>query len=475
MARPSRMPFLPIFAAALLRVSVLGAQSIPPLPKLPLDNYAPEVREQIQPAYRGAVENPKDAGASGRLGMLLYAYEQYEYADPCFGRALALDPADGRWAYYLGRTQANLRHCDRALASLQEALRRSPEYLPARLKLGECLFETGRTDESLRLYQAIAEKFPEEASAHYWLGKISAQRRDFGQALDHLRKACELFPGFGAARFALAGVYRDSGQADKAQEELSLYQKDRLGWPATPDPLLMAILDLKTGASAHLRKGIDLAEAGQLQAAAEEHEQALAADPRLVQAHIHLIALYGRLGRPEQAEEHYRAALGLDPNQAEIHYNHGVLLTGRNQFAEAKVDYRRALELNPSYAEAHNNYAYLLMTSGELEEAARHFRTALDLKPDFRPAHFNLGRILVQQGRIQEAIDQFLQTRAPEDEDTPRCLYALGAAYARAGNRESALRYMNQARQKAASLGQSELLSAIEKDLQILAPKADAP
>ncbi len=475
MALPCRMPFIPIFAPALLCVSVLCAQSIPPLPKLPLDNYSPALREQIQAAYRGASENPKDAGASGHLGMLLYAYEQYEYADPCFTRAHALAPDDSRWAYYLGRTQANLRHCDRALGSLQEAVKRNPEYLPARLKLAECLFETGKADESLRIFLAISENSPHDASAHYWLGKIYAQRRDSGQALDHLRKACELFPGFGAAHFALAGVYRDAGQTDKAQEELSLYQKDRLGWPATPDPLLMAILNLKTGASAHLRKGIDLAEAGQLQAAAEEHEQALAADPKLVQAHIHLIALYGRLGRPEKAEEHYRAALALDPNQAEIHYNYGVLLTGRNQYAEAKEAYRRALELNPSYAEAHNNYAYLLMISGELEEAARHYRTAIDIKPDFRPAHFNLGRILVEQGRIQQAIGHFLQTLAPEDEDTPRCLYALGAAYARAGNRESALRSMNQARQKAASLGQSELLIAIEKDLQILAPKTDSP
>ena len=81
-------------------------------------------------------------------------------------------------------------------------------------------------------------------------------------------------------------------------------------------------------------------------------------------------------------------------------------------------------------------------------------------------AHFNLGRILVRQGKLQEAIEHLQQTLAPDDEETPRCTYALGAAYARVGNRDEALKYMREARQKAAARGQSELLDSIERDLR---------
>jgi tetratricopeptide (TPR) repeat protein len=440
-----------------------------------MDSYAEIVRAQISEAYQKALQNPKEAEANGRLGMLLYAYEQYEYAEPCFERARAFAASDERWAYYLGRTQANLRRCDRAVASLQEALRRDPNYLPARLKLGECLLEAGKPEESRKIFQEIADKHPDEASAHYGLGKIYAARREFAAAIEHLRRACDLFPSFGAAHFALAAAYRDTGAMAKAQEELASYQKDRLGWPTTPDPLLMAMLDLKTGAIAHLRKGIDLAETGQLEAAAEEHERALAADSKLVQAHVHLITLYAKLGRTERAEEHYRAALALDPNLAEIHYNFGVLLTGQMRYAEAAEAFRRALELNPSYAEAHNNYAYLLMITEKLDEASQHYIAAIANKPGFRAAHFNLGRILVQQGKIQDAIDHFLQTLTPEDEETPRCMYALGAAYARAGNRDSALKYTKEARRRAAALGQTDLLEAIDKDLRLLEQGINPP
>ena len=45
---------------------------------------------------------------------------------------------------------------------------------------------------------------------------------------------------------------------------------------------------------------------------------------------------------------------------------------------------------------------------------------------------------------------------------------ALGAAYARAGNRQSALEYIRQAHRRASALGQKELLGSIERDLKIL-------
>jgi tetratricopeptide (TPR) repeat protein len=454
---------------------LLSSQEFPAVPKLPLETYEAAVRDQIQTAYQAAVDHPHEAEASGVLGMLLYAHEQYEFADPCFRRALALAPGDGRWAYYLGRTLANLRRCDQALASLKEAIRINPGYLPARLKYGECLLEAARTDESRKVFQSVSDDHPDDPVAHYWLGKIDAGGRNFASALDHLRRACDLFPGFGAAHFLLAGVHRDLGETAAAQDELVLYQEDKLGWPPTPDPLLRAILDLKTGAAAHLRRGIDLAEANQLEAAALEHEQALLADSKLVQAHINLIRLYALLDKPEQAENHFRAAVALDPNRAEAHYNLGVLMLRQNRNAEAADAFRRALELNPSYVEAHNNYGFLLMMAGKLDEAAEQYQAALAGKPDFRSAHFNLGRILAQQGKIQQAIDHFLMTLTPDDEEAPRCLYALGAAYARSGNRESALRYMKEGRRKAARFGQSTLLDSIDKDLRLLEEMTKSP
>ncbi len=454
--------------AFVLSPSLLVSQSVPPLPKLPIDTYTAEIREEVSAAYKAATENPNDPDKSGRLGMILYANEQYEFAEPCFQRAHVLGSKDGRWVYYLGRTQANLGKHNAAVVSLREALKGSPGYLPAQEKLGECLLETGEADESLKVFRDILEKNPSDAAAHYGMGRVLVSKHQTAEAIEHLVKACELFPRFGAAHFALARAFRDSGDLDKAQEQLSLYQKDRLAWPLTPDPMLSELLDLKTGASAHLRKGIDLAEAGQLKAAAKEHELALAGDPTLVQAHIHLIRIYGMLGDPGKAESNYRAAVQLDPNLVESYYNYGVLLLGQQKYEDAMAAFRRAIAVNPSHADSQNNLAYLLMSSGKLEEAAEHYRAAIAIRPDHRGAHFNLGRILVHQGKLQEAIKEFLQTLEPDDDEAPRCTYALAAAYARAGNRELALKYMREARRKASERNQTELIAAIDRDLRSL-------
>jgi len=283
----------------------------------------------------------------------------------------------------------------------------------------------------------------------------------------HLSRACELAPTFGGAHFALARIYRGIGKKEKAQQHLALYQKDKLGWPTLPDPLLADILALRNSSTDYLRRGIELAEQGQLKEAAEEHEAAVEIDPTLVQAHVNLIRLYGQLGEPSRAEEHYRAALEMAPHLAELHYNYGVLLNDRDPAGGAEA-FRRALELKPNYAEAHNNYALFLMLSGKLDDAVRHYRMALEERPDYRAARFNLGRILVLQGQFDEAISHLRQTLLPKDDETPQFAYALGAAYARSGNRAEALRYMREARKKATALGQSALLASIERDLQNL-------
>ena len=181
-----------------------------------------------------------------------------------------------------------------------------------------------------------------------------------------------------------------------------------------------------------------------------------------------MIQLYARAGQPDKAEQQYRAVLVLDPKLAECHYNYGVLLVGLDRLAEATQAFQRSLQLNPLHAEAQYNYAVMIEREGRLEEAATHFRKAIENKPNHRQAHFHLGRILVHQEKLPEAIEHFLQTLTPEDDETPRFTYALGATYARAGNRTKAVQYLRLALDQAKALGQTQLTPSMERDLRSL-------
>jgi tetratricopeptide (TPR) repeat protein len=444
------------------------AQSLPDLPRVVFDNFAPEIREQMRKAYAAAQARPRDAEAAGRLGMTLHTYEEYEGAAVCYERARRLAPDEFRWVYYLGVVQASLGKHGEAAAVFKEATGRRPNYLPAQLRLADSLLAAGQKIESQPLYEAVLKKNAAIAQAHYGLGRIKVASGETAAAVEHFRKAIELFPEYGSAHYALGLALRNLGQTDKAQEHLALSQKHKLSRPSLEDPLLGAIAELNALGTEILKRGVMLESAGRIEESIAEHERAIEVNPQLAQAHINLISLYGRTGQVEKAEKHYRAAIALNPNLADSHYNFGVLLAGQQRYTEAAQAFYRSLQINQFNAEAHYNYAVIIEREGRLDEAAEHYRRALENKPGYREAHFHLGRILVNQGKLTEAIEHFQQTLTPEDENTPRFTYALGATYVRAGEKQKGIQYLREALKRATALGQMQLAASIERDLRQL-------
>lgn len=444
------------------------SESLPDLPRLNLDNFLPAVREQVRQANAAAEAHPKDADASGELGMVLDAYEQYDAAAVCYQRAHLLDPGAFRWLYYLGWVQAAQGQHEDAVATLGEAVRLKPEDRPAALRLAGNLLAIGRLDQAGDIYRTISETHPESAEAHYGLGRVAAARGDATAAAAAYLKSCELFPAYAAAHYALALAYRMLGRDTESRQQFALYQQNRTAVPPLDDPLRREVAALNRGSVAHLRRGADLEQAGRIAEAITEQQEALRVDPQAVQAHINLISLYGRQGQYDEATAHYRAALTLDPHQADVHYNYGVLLLKQGKPQEAVAAFQEAVRINPSYVEAHNHLGSVYEQQGRLDEAFRQFTLAVENRPGDRGAHFHMGRILTNQRKYGEAIQHLLKALTPEDENTPRYLYALGATYARAGNLEDALKYTRTARAQAAARGQDQLLASIEKDLRTL-------
>jgi tetratricopeptide (TPR) repeat protein len=470
-----RCNFLVAILTLAFGVPVLRAQtsSLPELPQLDMTEFPSVVREQVREAYDAARANSRDANASGKLGMLLDLYKRRESAAICYRRAHQLDPAAFRWLYYLGSLQSVQGKRTEAATTLRAALRLNPDYLTARLKLAENLLAAGDWEEAGRIYEAIVKQHPDAAAAYYGIGRIRAANGDLNAAVESYRRACELFPAYGAAHYGLAQAYRKLGDGPGSEEQLKLHAAGQTLVPPVPDPLRDEMRALDRGAPSLLQRGIAFQNAGRIEDAIAEHEKALELDPEYVLAHANLIILYGRTNQPQKAEEHFRAAVRLNPNHADSYYNYGVLLFEQRKDVEAEEMFRKAVEANPFHSQAFHNLGFLREQQGRLDEALVFYRKAVERQPDYPLAHFNIGRILANQKKYDEAISHFLVALSPEDESTPAYLYALSATYARAGNREEALRYGRRAREQAAARGQTELLRSIDKHLQTL--EATAP
>ena len=242
----------------------------------------------------------------------------------------------------------------------------------------------------------------------------------------------------------------------------------QVGTPHEHQPLPAEASARKSASLEHLKRGAALEAGGKIEESIAEHETAVELDPGLLQAHVNLISLYGRTGQSGKAELHYRRGLEINPEIPVLHYNYGVLLAGDRRMAEAADAFRACLKFDPYHADAHHNLGLILEAEGRLEEAASHHRSAIENRPDFRSARFHLGRILVNQGKLAEAIEQFGKTLSPEDDDTPRNMYALGATYVRAGDRLNGIKYLREALKRATALNQTQLVNSIERALKML-------
>src|ERR1700680_588654 len=365
---------------ALLANDPLYEFTAPEVPQVSIVGFPLETRKQVAQAYAAARKRPRSADAVGNLAMLLDLYHRPQDAALCYRRAHLIQPTAFKWLYYWGSLLFSQKKMDEALPVLTSALQLRPEYLAARLRLGEALLEAGKTKEAGESYEGILKDHPDAAEAYYGLGRVQPARCHQAAAAEWYRKACELFPTYGAAHYRLAIAYGKLGRIREAQEQSDIHERNIYVVPPVADPLRDELRALDMSAATHLERGVQLEQVGRTDDAIAETEKALRLDPSLVKAHVNLLILYARTGRGQKAEEQYKSVLAEDAEKA----------------------FRKALAIAPSNDAAHNNLGYLLEREGKLSEAAVEYKKAIEVSPNSREAHFNLGRMLVTQPLYQE-------------------------------------------------------------------------
>lgn len=457
------------FLVALALGSSLRAQAQPPpLPPLPLDAYPERAREAVAPLYKNAVDRPADAQAAGALGRALQAWDQLEDAHQAYVRAQALAPKVFEWVYLDAVVLSRLARYDEAAGQFRRTLALSPDYLPARIKLGDAALRTGRLDEARQIFAALRPAPLTQPFAEYGLGLIAAGEGHHESAITHLQRAIELFPEWGEAHYALALSYNRLGRREDAERAMAARLQHGAAGPGLEDPVLATTSTVRDDAVAALQRGIKLDEGGDGAGAIAAHEEAVTRDPSFAQAHLNLILLYGKAANWTKVEEHYRKAVALGYSLADVHYNYGYAQQLQNHWDEAEAAYRRALDSNPHHFRAHLNLAVALERRKDLEGAAAEFRLAADAEPTSRPARFYLGRVLLELQRSQEAITELEKILEPRDVEAATYLHALAIAYAEAGNVKAAIARAMEGRALARSFEQTALVAAIDQTLAYL-------
>lgn len=178
----------------------------------------------------------------------------------------------------------------------------------------------------------------------------------------------------------------------------------------------------------YMNQGIEFANAGDLQQAADAFLQAIKLNPNFAEAYNNLGVVLQASNRLEAAETCFCRAIKLAPNYLEALNNLGMFLTSCNRLDEAENCFQNAIKLNPSYLEAYNNLGIVLKELNRLDEAVECFQQIIELTPESSDAYKNVGVILTYMNRLEEA-ESYLHQAISLDANPPINHFSLGVVY----------------------------------------------
>ncbi|HEY6335355.1 MAG TPA: sulfotransferase, partial [Alphaproteobacteria bacterium] len=151
---------------------------------------------------------------------------------------------------------------------------------------------------------------------------------------------------------------------------------------------------------------------GRFEAALMTDREALAADPRLVQAAINAGVVCDDLHRYAEAEQYLRQALTIEPKAALAHTGLSLVLRAQGAIDEAMSEAERGVALDPNLPETHSALGLCLLTIGKFNDAATAVRRALAIDPLYPPAFVQLANMRgielteAERARIEQALER---------------------------------------------------------------------
>jgi predicted AlkP superfamily phosphohydrolase/phosphomutase/Tfp pilus assembly protein PilF len=301
----------------------------------------------------------------------------------------------------------------RAEASVAEALKLSPDFVPALLLKAQIARERKDYATAIATARRVLEMDATgERQTYTQIARLYAESGRVDEGLQFMRSQVAAHPDLGEARAALGSLLLKSG--DKAAAERDLLASLQID-PTLGDPL----------------------------------------------AELH--TLYQGTAKIPTLEGIVRKGLALN-DQSVVHHNWmGLILEWNKDRAGAEREFRRAMELDPDYAPTMANLGAMYGRSNRLDEAVAILKRAVAKDDSNLEAWVNLGAAQGRMNHPKEAIAA-LETARGKGMKTTTLYNALALAYLQDGQPKKAVEYLQQSLtidpgQKEAQ----ELLAAVRK------------
>jgi len=254
---------------------------------------------------------------------------------------------------------------------------------------------------------------PNYVEVHVLLGKVFADRCQWGEAVASFYNAVTLNPDWAEAYFQLGVVLSSLGRFEGAES------------------CFRTAIGLKPGCDeAYNSLGIIYSQKNLLDQALQFFNQCIAINPDQPVIYNNLGLTLKKLGRYSEAEMNFKKAIELNPKYGQAFNNLGLIYEQLNYLPQAIDALRCAIEAQPNFLLAYHNLTALLVKTSRFTEAEKYLRQAIDLSPDCYETYRRLGVVLKKMRRLKEAELAFLKALELADSDQAVAVrHALGVLY----------------------------------------------
>jgi tetratricopeptide (TPR) repeat protein len=267
------------------------------------------------------------------------------------------------------------------------------------LESGDRYFGKGKYREAAIQYSNAVQVDSRFAQAHYQLGQTYLKLGDSSRAFQELSRTVELAPDNYHAHIDLANLLVAARNSDgspnsdymkQARVHLDLLHEKQ---PQNPE-VFEAWADY-------------YAAQGNLGAALQEIQKAIAADPKRSESYLNLALLQLRSNLIDQAEPNFKKAAELDPKAMNAQLALGGFYQSRNRLPEAEQQFKHAIELAPKDPTPREALVRLYMAEGRKPDAEALLRQAKADLSDVPEGYRMLGDFYFASGDLDKATAEY--------------------------------------------------------------------
>ena len=410
---PSRARrFLWIAAALAIALAAAGVLSFrarhdkAPIPPALADlgPLAPEITDIVRQAREAVVQDPRDGGRWGRLGMVCEANGLAGAARDAYVNAATMQPAEPKWPFHLAVVESRLGRSDDAVRDMRRAIELNPNYAPAQWRLGLWLLDQNQTESAERAFSRATDIDPADRGGWIGLARVYLQRDENERAAGLLERLAAAAPDDGYTLQLLGTAYRRLGKAEQAAAAAQVGAKGEAQWT---DPWTDEMAAYRRGYAALLKDATAHIVAGRFREAIAILEQLQRDKPDDPVLMAHLGQVYVAAGRDADGVSLLERVVARQPDRFEAHVDLATGYMHLGNLAKARAAVQRPVALNPTFGPAYETLGLVQWRDGHTRDAVAAFDRSVQLDPRNARALVWKAMVETNDGRADDALASF--------------------------------------------------------------------